>query len=244
MLELSPSTLPAFRVGSLPTIAYVPDYLAAAEEASLLREIRAARRWTEVPHRAVASAHPCELAVARWNSAGQRERPQSWTSAQDVRRIYSEGSRALITKVTCQQPAFGAQVSGRRLQTHGGTVHEKKGLLQTPLPAWLARLTRRLAADTAAYGIDDGGRPLEPNHVLINAYTAEQGIMVRAGPSRRQQCSGGSNQHMCCMPAQDCRLRNAESPDGPSAEPSDLPYLRYRWREVICAASEYIIASR
>jgi len=74
------------------------------------------------------------------------------------------------------------QVSGRRLQTHGGTVHESKGLLQTPLPAWLARLARRLAADTAAFGIaDKDGRPLEPNHVLINAYTAEQGIMVRAG---------------------------------------------------------------
>ena len=66
----------------------------------------------------------------------------------------------------------------------GGTVHESKGLLQAPLPAWLARLIRRLAADTAAYGADADGRPMEPNHVLINAYTAEQGIMVRANACR------------------------------------------------------------
>ena len=64
------------------------------------------------------------------------------------------------------------------MQAHGGTVHEKKGLLPTPLPQWLARLARRLAADTAAYGVDADGRPKEPNHVLVNAYTAEQGIMV------------------------------------------------------------------
>ena len=76
--------------------------------------------------------------------------------------------------------AVSAQVSGRRLQTHGGTVLERKGLLQAPLPAWLARLTRRLAADTAAYGIGADGAPKEPNHVLINAYATEQGIMVRA----------------------------------------------------------------
>ena len=69
-------------------------------------------------------------------------------------------------------------MSGRRLQTHGGTVHETKGLLQTPLPAWLSRLTARLAADTSVYGVDADGRPKQPNHVLINAYTAGQGIMV------------------------------------------------------------------
>ncbi len=55
VLELSPSALPAFSVGPLPTVAYVPDYLTAGEEASLLREIRSTQRWTEV--RRLAAVH-------------------------------------------------------------------------------------------------------------------------------------------------------------------------------------------
>ena len=65
VLELSPSALPAFSVGPLPTVAYVPDYLTAAEEASLLREIRGARRWTEVPHYAAVQCFQCRALLAR-----------------------------------------------------------------------------------------------------------------------------------------------------------------------------------
>ena len=86
----------------------------------------------------------------------------------------------------CTVHRVQAQVSGRRLQSHGGTVHEKRGLLQTPLPAWLSRLTRRLAADTAVYGVAADGGPKQPNHVLINAYTAGQGIMVRTACDTKQ----------------------------------------------------------
>ncbi len=63
------------------------------------------------------------------------------------------------------------QLSGRRLQNHGGVVHSK-GLLQSKIPSWLAPLTQRLHTDTSAYG----DQP--PNHVLVNAYRPGEGIMV------------------------------------------------------------------
>lgn len=69
------------------------------------------------------------------------------------------------------------QVSGRRLQSYGGSVHGSRGLLQVPLPAWLASLGTRMAQCTAAYGVKPDGGPLEPNHVLVNAYSPGQGIM-------------------------------------------------------------------
>ena len=65
------------------------------------------------------------------------------------------------------------QLSGRRLQSYGGTVHEKwGGLLQSPLPAWLKPLLTRLDHDFQLY---QG----PPNHVLLNAYDPGQGILVR-----------------------------------------------------------------
>ncbi|KAL3148723.1 hypothetical protein ABBQ38_014136 [Trebouxia sp. C0009 RCD-2024] len=64
------------------------------------------------------------------------------------------------------------QVSGRRLQSYGGTVHEKwGGLLQAPLPAWLKPLLTRLDRDLQLY---QG----PPNHVLLNAYEPGQGILA------------------------------------------------------------------
>ncbi|KAL3137413.1 hypothetical protein ABBQ32_006934 [Trebouxia sp. C0010 RCD-2024] len=64
------------------------------------------------------------------------------------------------------------QVSGRRLQSYGGTVHEKwGGLLQAPLPTWLKPLLTRLDHDFQLY---QG----PPNHILLNAYEPGQGIMA------------------------------------------------------------------
>ena len=61
MLELA-----TLRVGTLPTIAYVPDYLTPAEEASLLREICGAKRWTEVRClRRHSSSHSFQRCVTR-----------------------------------------------------------------------------------------------------------------------------------------------------------------------------------
>lgn len=76
------------------------------------------------------------------------------------------------------------QLSGRRLQNHGGVVHAK-GLIPAPLPAWLQQpLLARLAVDVA--GDLYGGQP--PNHVLVNSYMPGEGIMVgwwgRSGRAR------------------------------------------------------------
>ena len=65
------------------------------------------------------------------------------------------------------------QVSGRKLQSYGGTVHEKwGGLLQAPLPSWLQALLTKLEQDVQLY---KGA----PNHVLLNVYEPGQGILVR-----------------------------------------------------------------
>ena len=64
------------------------------------------------------------------------------------------------------------QVSGRRLQSYGGTVHEKwGGLLQAPIPAWLQTTLSKIDQDFHLY---DGAA----NHVLLNAYEPGQGILV------------------------------------------------------------------
>ena len=64
------------------------------------------------------------------------------------------------------------QVSGRRLQSYGGTIHEKwGGLLQAPLPSWLSTLMERIGLD---FNIFQG----QPNHVLLNAYNPGEGILV------------------------------------------------------------------
>lgn len=89
--------------------------------------------------------------------------------------------RSLACKPACMQ------VSGRRLQSHGGSVHAK-GLIPAPLPAWLAAVCARLhAAVPALYGHE------APNHVLVNEYQPGEGIMVRqewhGGQTVLGQCS-------------------------------------------------------
>lgn len=77
------------------------------------------------------------------------------------------------------------QVSGRRLQHHGGSV-TPKGLIAAPLPAWLAALGARMAENTAIFGkqqrrvTEHDGPDVQapPNHVLVNAYAPGEGIMV------------------------------------------------------------------
>ncbi|GAB4856149.1 hypothetical protein Ancab_024790 [Ancistrocladus abbreviatus] len=60
-------------------------------------------------------------------------------------------------------------LKNRRLQNWGGVVHEK-GLLGEDLPPWLAKVTQRLFEESKIF-------PAEPNHVLINEYLPNQGIM-------------------------------------------------------------------
>lgn len=71
------------------------------------------------------------------------------------------------------------QVSGRRLQSYGGSVHDTwGGLLKAPMPGWLqARLTK-IDKDFQLYSGP-------ANHVLVNAYEPGQGIMVSLYPLMR-----------------------------------------------------------
>ncbi|PNG99069.1 putative alpha-ketoglutarate-dependent dioxygenase ABH6, partial [Tetrabaena socialis] len=68
------------------------------------------------------------------------------------------------------------QLSGRRLQNHGGVVHAK-GLIPAPLPSWLQPLLQRLAAEGGGDGPSGLYGGLPPNHVLVNSYRPGEGIM-------------------------------------------------------------------
>ncbi|OVA08853.1 Oxoglutarate/iron-dependent dioxygenase [Macleaya cordata] len=60
-------------------------------------------------------------------------------------------------------------LKNRRLQNWGGVVHEK-GLLPQNLPPWLTKITKRICEETGLF-------PSPINHVLINEYLPDQGIM-------------------------------------------------------------------
>ncbi|XP_022925559.1 alpha-ketoglutarate-dependent dioxygenase alkB homolog 6 [Cucurbita moschata] len=60
-------------------------------------------------------------------------------------------------------------LKNRRLQNWGGVVHEK-GLLPQELPIWLTNITKKIYQETNLY-------PAPINHVLINEYRPNQGIM-------------------------------------------------------------------
>mmetsp|Transcript_8418 Transcript_8418/g.25460 ORF Transcript_8418/g.25460 Transcript_8418/m.25460 type:complete len:296 (-) Transcript_8418:53-940(-) len=72
------------------------------------------------------------------------------------------------------------ELSGRRLQNHGGSV-TPKGLLPAPIASWLRQLLARLHADTESIGLYG---PAPPNHVLVNEYRPGEGIMAHEdGPA-------------------------------------------------------------
>ncbi|KAG8371785.1 hypothetical protein BUALT_Bualt13G0124300 [Buddleja alternifolia] len=60
-------------------------------------------------------------------------------------------------------------LKNRRLQNWGGVVHEK-GLLAQDLPPWLKEITHRIYEESRLF-------PSAINHVLINEYLPDQGIM-------------------------------------------------------------------
>ncbi|KAJ4721803.1 alpha-ketoglutarate-dependent dioxygenase alkB-like 6-like [Melia azedarach] len=70
---------------------------------------------------------------------------------------------------------YGAPLSkwkslkSRRLQNWGGIVHEK-GLLPQDLPPWLTKITQRINEKSGLF-------PSAINHILINEYLPNQGIM-------------------------------------------------------------------
>lgn len=63
-------------------------------------------------------------------------------------------------------------LSGRRVQSWGGAVHER-GMVPTPMPGYLTALCDMLAADgpLPVFAADK-----RPNHVLVNEYAPGQGI--------------------------------------------------------------------
>ncbi|CAK7323456.1 unnamed protein product [Dovyalis caffra] len=60
-------------------------------------------------------------------------------------------------------------LKNRKLQNWGGVVHEK-GLLPQDLPPWLTKITQRISEESGLF-------PSAINHVLINEYLPDQGIM-------------------------------------------------------------------
>lgn len=87
--------------------------------------------------------------------------------------LSSDEEAALLAH--CTRPgARWTTLSGRRVQTLGGLVHEKAGLLAAPLPGWLQPLLARLAAERLP-GLS-AAPPL--NHVLVNRYEAGEGILA------------------------------------------------------------------
>ncbi|CAH8275951.1 unnamed protein product [Arabidopsis lyrata] len=67
-------------------------------------------------------------------------------------------------------------LKNRRLQNWGGMVHEK-GLVPQELPSWLTKITAKICESSGLF-------PSAINHVLINEYHPNQGIMAHQdGPA-------------------------------------------------------------
>ncbi|KAL8143086.1 hypothetical protein V2J09_016118 [Rumex salicifolius] len=79
--------------------------------------------------------------------------------------------RQLLDNVNIYQAPISKwkKLMNRKLQNWGGVVHEK-GLISQDLPTWLTTITRRIYEDSGIF-------PAAPNHVLINEYLPDQGIM-------------------------------------------------------------------
>ncbi|XP_022132366.1 alpha-ketoglutarate-dependent dioxygenase alkB homolog 6 [Momordica charantia] len=76
----------------------------------------------------------------------------------------------LLLDNICKAPVSKwKSLKNRRLQNWGGVVHEK-GLLPQELPPWLTNITKKIYEESSLY-------PEPINHVLINEYLPDQGIM-------------------------------------------------------------------
>ncbi|XP_047314539.1 LOW QUALITY PROTEIN: alpha-ketoglutarate-dependent dioxygenase alkB homolog 6-like [Impatiens glandulifera] len=76
----------------------------------------------------------------------------------------------LLDNITHAPIAKWKSLKNRRLQNWGGVVHEK-GLLPQDLPPWLTNMTLRISKASMGFF------PCAINHVLINEYLPDQGIM-------------------------------------------------------------------
>ncbi|KAM0857855.1 hypothetical protein ACQ4PT_048217 [Festuca glaucescens] len=81
-------------------------------------------------------------------------------------RLNSPSSSIIFTR---RRRPRGKTLKNRRLQNWGGVVHDK-GLLPQALPPWLTKITDKICQWTGLF-------PSAINHVLINEYHPNQGIM-------------------------------------------------------------------
>ncbi|XWS57168.1 hypothetical protein CRYUN_Cryun09bG0150100 [Craigia yunnanensis] len=82
----------------------------------------------------------------------------------------TDSEQAQLLNNICQTPVSKwKSLKNRRLQNWGGVVHEK-GLFSQDLPPWLAKITERICEESRLF-------PSAINHVLINEYLPNQGIM-------------------------------------------------------------------
>eukprot|EP01116_Phalansterium_solitarium_P011755 TRINITY_DN27525_c0_g1_i1.p1 TRINITY_DN27525_c0_g1~~TRINITY_DN27525_c0_g1_i1.p1 ORF type:complete len:242 (-),score=78.24 TRINITY_DN27525_c0_g1_i1:282-1007(-) len=149
--------------------------------------------------------------------------------------LSEEEQSALLTSI--YQTGKWKEVTGRRLQQHGGIPHPK-GMVAVRLPEFLARLGQRMAGD----GVFDGE---PPNHVLVNEYAPGQGIMPHTdGPLYKPhfgivslggtvvmdfypRAADDSSAAIVESPAMSGALETAE-PGGPTREPAFSLVLKPR----------------
>ncbi|XP_071720709.1 alkylated DNA repair protein ALKBH6 homolog [Rutidosis leptorrhynchoides] len=83
--------------------------------------------------------------------------------------ISDSDQKLLLNHIYTAPVSKWKSLKNRRLQNWGGIVHEK-GLLPQDLPAWLTKITEKIGNESSLF-------PSAINHVLINEYHPNQGIM-------------------------------------------------------------------
>eukprot|EP00761_Pharyngomonas_kirbyi_P008542 gb/GECH01008554.1/.p1 GENE.gb/GECH01008554.1/~~gb/GECH01008554.1/.p1 ORF type:complete len:257 (+),score=51.07 gb/GECH01008554.1/:1-771(+) len=82
--------------------------------------------------------------------------------------ITQEEETNLLQNIGDTNDSIWKQLSNRKVQNHGGVPHPK-GMFPKPIPEWLCHIIRTLSSSNLF--------SKEPNHVLINEYYPNQGIM-------------------------------------------------------------------
>jgi hypothetical protein len=172
--DATPADLRQHQVGGqvLSSLYLLPDFISSAQEQRLLAEVHSSKaKWVQVSahkRRSCAVARAAEHVLAHRRSTVHASTQH--TCAHTRAHAHTPPPRPHPLK----------QLSGRRLQNHGGMVHGK-GLVPAPMPAWLQALVAHVLARLPP-GLFPPDAP--PNHVLVNAYEPGCGIMVGAGRAR------------------------------------------------------------
>ncbi|XP_004294928.1 PREDICTED: alpha-ketoglutarate-dependent dioxygenase alkB homolog 6-like [Fragaria vesca subsp. vesca] len=140
-----------FKVGSLPTVIYIPDFITKNEETLLLKNIY-------------------DAPVSKWKSLKNR-RLQNWGGV-----VHEKG---LISQDYEESLAMNFRTFGTLLRIRFNshcTVHHTALRLDI-VPSWLTKITCRIFEESGLF-------PSPINHVLVNEYLPNQGIMAHQdGPA-------------------------------------------------------------